>query len=199
MLISAIILSSGFSKRMGAFKPLLMYKDNTFSTEIIKKLELVCSSVIFVTGFRSGVLIEELEHNNIFNSGKIIPIYNPDFEQGMFTSLQAGLKQLPETDWAIIHMIDQPDLPSEFYKEFIQEFDDQFHWIQPSFNRRKGHPVAISFKLFNKILTAPKDSTLRTLFVEDNINKKIWECNYSQVLSDIDTPEDYQSLLKRQE
>lgn len=195
-IVNAIVLSSGLSSRMGDFKPLLNYNGKPFFAEIICKLESICSSVLLVTGFSSGKLIEEFQRFPEFSKTKTV--YNPDYESGMFSSLQTGLRNLPETDWAIIHMVDQPGLPPEFYNEFVNELDSRYDWIQPLYEGRKGHPIAISSGLFSTILSAPKESTLRNIF-SGEVRRSYWDCRYSGVLTDIDTPEDYQKLLKHQE
>jgi len=178
---------------MGSFKPLLKYNGETFCSQVIRKLKPVCTSIKIVTGHNSDLLISELRNHNILNE-KTECVYNPDYAFGMFTSLQTGMKHLTDSDWIIVHMVDQPDLPEKFYFELVNNFEDRHDWVQPEYNSRKGHPVAIRSNLFGKILSAPKESSLRSLFSEGERKMMLWKCSYHQVLSDIDTPEDYKSI-----
>jgi len=52
-------------------------------------------------------------------------------------------------------------------------------------------------QVVNIILNSPIDSNLRKISQQKNIIKKIWECDYPEILEDIDTLEDYKQVMKR--
>ena len=113
----------------------------------------------------------------------------------MFTSLQKGLEKAKECDWILYHFVDQPHLPQNFYLEFYSQISDKFDWIQPAFSEKNGHPILLNKSLFDHIIYADENSTLKDLNNKLKINKKIWNCDYKEVLDDIDTPEDYINLI----
>ena len=190
--IYSIILSAGFSGRMKKFKPLLLYKGNSFVQNIVLKLSLVCEKIIIVTGYKEQEVEENVNQLNL--QSKLEFVFNPDFEKGMFTSLKAGLRKAGNADWILYHFVDQPGLPSEFYSELLEQIEEDHNWIQPSIKNRRGHPILIKKELFELILKAPDDSSLREIRNSPIVKKKYWECNYQEIFQDVDTEEDYLKL-----
>lgn len=188
--ISGLLIAAGLSSRMSFFKPLAKYNENSFLTEIIRKLKLVCDKIVVVTGYKEDEIKSEAE--KFFpDDSQILLALNPDYEKEMFSSLQCGLRNLTGTDWVLYHFIDQPSLPVEFYKDFIEQIDNGYNWIQPRYKDRNGHPLLIGKSIFQTIINASSNENLKNISSLPFINKKFWQCNYPQILQDIDTTEDY--------
>jgi molybdenum cofactor cytidylyltransferase len=177
---------------MGKFKPLLSYKGKSFIQNIVLGLESVCDKIIVVTGYKANEVEENVNRLNI--NSKIEFAFNPEYEKGMFTSLQKGLAQVKDSNWILYHFVDQPGLPQKFYTNFIKQIDEEHNWIQPKIKKQKGHPVLIKRDLFQIILDAPLNTNLRTISNDLKVNKKFWECGYTEIFQDIDTEEDYSKL-----
>ena len=190
--IYGLILSAGLSRRMERFKPLLSYKGKSFIQKIALKLNSVCDKIIVVTGYKANEVEEDINQLNI--NSKIEFVINPEFEKGMFTSLQAGLRKADNCDWILYHFVDQPGLPEVFYKRFVEQIDDEHNWIQPKIKEQNGHPILIRRNLFQIILDAPLNSNLRKISNDPMVKKKFWECGYTEIFQDIDTEEDYSKL-----
>ena len=190
--IYGLILSAGLSGRMERFKPLLSYKGKSFIQKIALKLNSVCDKIIVVTGYKANEVEEDINQLNI--NSKIEFVINPEFEKGMFTSLQAGLRKADNCDWILYHFVDQPGLPEVFYKKFVEQIDEKHNWIQPKIKEQKGHPILINKHLFQLILDAPLNSNLRLISNHPIVKKKFWECGYTEIFQDIDTEEDYSKL-----
>lgn len=187
--ITGIILTAGLSGRMNSFKPLLKLNDGkTFIQNIAGKLIQVCDEVIIVTGFKSNEIEENL--NSIKQKEKLRFVFNENYQLGMFTSLQAGLREA-NSKWFLYHFVDQPSLPLSFYSDFIKQIDNQFNWIQPINNNRKGHPILFDDFVKNKILEISIDKTLRDVTQDNSIKKKFWECDTDLIFQDLDSPKDY--------
>ena len=191
--IYSIVISAGLSGRMEKFKPLLNYKDKSFLQSIATKLSEVCEKIIVVAGYKADEVKENIEQLNTKISYKFV--LNPDYKQGMFTSLQAGIRNAKQADWILYHFVDQPGLPQTFYSEFIQQIDNNHTWIHPMLNGERGHPILIHNELFELIINASKESNLRELSKSSLVKKKFWECSYEEIFQDIDTEEDYRELL----
>lgn len=187
-----MLLSAGLSGRMKKFKPLLMYKGDSFVQNIVLKLSSVCGKIIIVTGYEAKEVEKNINKLNL--QSKIDFVFNPDFEKEMFTSLKSGLRKAGEADWILYHFVDQPGLPTEFYSEFLKQIDDEHNWIQPAIKKRRGHPILIKKELFELILKALDGSNLREISGSPIVKKKYWECNYSEIFQDVDTEEDYLKL-----
>ncbi len=196
--INSLLIAAGFSSRMGKFKPLLLFQNELIILLIIKKLLTISSNVFVVTGFKEKELIKVIE-DYFSKSGlkdKIVFVSNHNFKKGMFTSLQRGLSKAKDCDWLLYHFVDQPQIPKNFYSNFISQINNKFDWIQPAYNERRGHPILIKKSMFKNIIDADENSSLKNVTDSENLNKKIWNCNFKEVLIDIDTPEDYNAIVK---
>jgi len=186
---TGLIISAGFSKRMVKFKPLIIYNKKSFLENIAYKLSLVCNKIIIVTGYNSDLIVQHIQtwENELKN--KIDLVFNPNYEAGMFTSLQEGVKQC-KTEWLLYHFVDQPDLPQEFYEEFTLQNREEFDWLQPVYKGRKGHPVLFNSKVMRMILKSSYNLSLKQISVVNQIRKKYWQCKYSKILNDYNFPGD---------
>jgi molybdenum cofactor cytidylyltransferase len=190
--ITGIIVSAGLSSRIGNFKPLIEYVGKTFLSNIIDKLLTVCDNVIVVTGHNSEK-IETLISENDY-AGRVNCVYNAEYEKGMFTSLQRGVQECTNTNWIIYHQVDQPNLPINFYNEFVLQIDEKYDWMQPIHNDRKGHPILFNKKLCAEILEKDASANLRHISSLEKFNKKYWKCKYKEIYTDIDTLEELNKL-----
>ncbi len=171
--LNGLIVSAGYSSRMNDFKPLMYYHEFPFILHILLKLGTVCDKICIVTGYRSEDIQEEIQMwlNRIPNSEwltrmgikpdiwqnlsqKIQFVFNPDYDKGMFTSLQTGLKALKNSEWILYHFVDQPILPTVFYHDFVKQINPGFHWIQPVYKGKKGHPIIIHNTLTTHLINA---------------------------------------------
>jgi molybdenum cofactor cytidylyltransferase len=85
---AAVILAAGFSSRMKQLKPLLPLGEVTVTGYAISTFQSIGVEVFLVVGNRKEEVISGI------NSRGIIIVDNPDFEKGMFSSVQAGIKHL---------------------------------------------------------------------------------------------------------
>lgn len=201
MTVNGLIISSGLSERMGQLKPIMMYDGLPFVVQIIDKLSQVCEEIYVVLGHEADTIkstIEKYLNEPPLNDKNLAPmvkfIVNEKYEEGMFTSLQAGLKGMGECDHALYHFVDQPMLPEMFYIDFAAQKDFSVDWLQPEYREQRGHPILINNSLFQTIIDSPSDSNLRDLFSSLKIKKRYWKCSYPEVTQDIDTLEDFGSL-----
>lgn len=195
--ISGLLIAAGLSERMNKFKPLMLSDGSSFVIQILKKMKLVCRNITVVTGFNNELLKTEIE-KYFPNDTQIHYAFNPNYEKGMFTSLQCGLRNLSDSDWILYHFVDQPCLPELFYKDFINQIDNKYNWIQPRYNNRNGHPILLEKSICQTILNDSSEKNLKDISLQSFMSKKFWQCNYPQVLQDIDTPEDYKKEIQNE-
>ncbi len=213
MNICGVLVCAGFSSIMGRIKSLLPYKGLPFAVQIIRKMSLVCNKIIVVTGFESDKIKTEiikelqiLDKNTQSNLiGKTEFVFNRHLEREVFSSLRFGLKSADDADWILFHFIEQPTLPEEFYLRFIDQLDENFNWLQPSYLVRMhaehilkaGHPIFLKKDLFSHIINAGQDETLQEFKGRDIVKLKIWECNFAEILQYIDNPEEYKQINEK--
>lgn len=207
--VDGLIISAGYSRRMNYFKPLMEYKGVPFLMSILLKMSRVCGEIIIITGFRAKELQKEIQRilsekptqewlekvsisQQMWNKNpeKIKYIFNPEFKNGMFSSLQTGIKYLKKTEWILYHFVDQPHIPLAFYHDFVQQIDAKTDWVQPNYDGKKGHPILFNQRAATHILQAEKHDNLKAVIQKVNIHKKFWDCPYPEILVDFNSKSD---------
>lgn len=195
--ITGLIIAAGLSSRMGVFKPMLDYKGKKFIDCVIDNLLLVCSKIIIVTGNKEQIIKNHIA--SVYSVNEVIDLkYNQDYEKGMFGSLKKGIAEFTNNEWLLYHFVDQPDLTTEFYSQFVSQIENEYDWIQPTLNGRKGHPILFSNNVVQKILDADDNSNLRFISNDKSIKKKYWECELKSIFTDIDTQKDFNNLIGKE-
>ncbi|MDD5127983.1 MAG: nucleotidyltransferase family protein [Dehalococcoidales bacterium] len=187
----AIILTAGLSSRMLDFKPLLPVGRETLADHVISTFLGVGVDVLLVTGWRREELVNGIKHKNI----KVVD--NPDYESGMFSSIKAGMSRLSPVCRAFFIMpVDIPLVSPVTIQRLLSEssqFPDRV--IYPVFDKRRGHPPLIPSNLVPSILEYGEDGGLKAILSQHKYREVA--TSDSNILFDVDTPDDYQELLRR--
>ena len=116
MNIATIILAAGSSSRLGEPKQLLTNNGKTLVRQITETaLSLQAGPVIIVLGANRARIQAELV------GLPVQLVQNPDWQQGMASSLQAGLNYLPDTsiESFLVLLTDQPFVTPTLLRELI--------------------------------------------------------------------------------
>ena len=187
-MISAIVLAAGKSERMGRPKALLEFRGRTFLDNILQAISRssIEHSVIVVGHHR-----REIE--NAVRSASMV--FNPDYEQGMVTSLQTGIRAMPpESIGAFLFLVDHPVVETETIEAMISSAAAD-RIVQPTFKGRRGHPVFFGADVLREILRLPSSQGADVVVRRDPARIIEIPVNTPGVLTDIDTPEEYEKLL----
>ncbi len=191
-----LIVSAGFSSRMKRFKPLITLQGKPLLLHVIEKMATVCGTIVIVTGFRSDEIedtIEKLLAPEMHE--KVIFKHNPAYAEGMFGSIKTGFRELHQSEWVLFHFVDQPGIPVPFYNEFVSQIERSYNWIQPRCEERNAHPILIHNSLLSLIYEQNEFQSLRDISRLPMVKKKLWACNYPEVLLDLDTEEDWEKFI----
>ena len=187
----AVILAAGFSSRMHDFKPLLSVGGETLIDHVISTFLGVGVDALVVTGWRREELVNGIKHK------QITLVDNPDYESGMFSSIKAGVSRLSPVHQAFFIMpVDIPLVSPATIQRLLSEssqFPDRV--IYPVFSKRRGHPPLIPSSLAPSILDSPESGGLKASLLQQKYQEVV--TSDSNILFDVDTPEDYQELLRR--
>lgn len=190
---AAIILSGGYSSRMGDFKPLLKFGEYTAVEKVINTFKASgINNIIVIVGHRGKEIIELLKDSGVRC------IENEKFSQGMYSSVLKGLEVIEEeVDAFFIIPVDIPLVKKhtiEILKSKYLEYDKGI--IYPTFNDKKGHPPLIDCKYKDIIMKGPEEGGLKNIlnrFTEDSMNVPVLD---KATIMDMDCKEDYIKLLK---
>lgn len=195
--IVGLILAAGYSSRMGTFKPLLPIGDMTAIERVSDTLRRAgVEPVMGVTGFERERL------SSIFAEQGIREAYNPDFDQGMFTSIRAGIAgamaETAETPEGFFLMpVDCPVVPPEVLEQILKQHEEEPDaFIVPCYRGKKGHPLFIPSTYAEEILAYDGDGGLKAVTSRHEDKLIRLETGTEAVVLDMDTPEGYQEVLE---
>ena len=191
--IAIIVLAGGNSSRMNFPKPWLVFEDNTTFLETIinryksagfKKIVVSLNKICFLTEYNNR--IEFLKLNTVF-------IENNYPEKGRLYSLYIALKDLPSNDFAIIHNVDNPFVEDEVIHALYKERKLNGTTI-PTYKQKAGHPIIIGKAVMNEIVkNYEKYETLKEVI--NQFDKKYVEVKSPNILTNINTPQDYNKVI----
>lgn len=191
--LSAIILAGGYSTRMKGFKPLLPLGDVTIIESTINTFRKAnIKEITVVIGYRA----EELKI--LLDKIGVNWVYNEDYDKGMYSSVVAGVRSLPQTTRGFFLLpADMPLIKEKTMEELCGAYDSKENDIvYPTYKGQRGHPPLISANLVPIIKDWKGAGGLRALLSQYQNRAKHIEVIDADILRDIDTPEDYEELCK---
>ena len=185
MRLSAIILAAGKSERMGRNKLLIEFGGRPLLSWVLDAVEASrVDEAIVVLGHKPQEL------SPILRAYDVEEVYNPDYELGMTTSFQAGLRRA-SGDAAFLILGDQLGLKPELLDEMarVMERDPEALLVSPMYQGRRGHPVLFHKTLFHEILALPPGTPIKMVVDQYEAHHRYVEGDLWCVF-DLDTPED---------
>ena len=190
-MLSAILLAAGESKRMGEPKQLMPLGSSTVVEQAIDNLlNSAVNEVIVVLGYRAEEITETIAAKPV----KII--VNPNYRQGMSTSIIAGLNLVYHQAQAVMLTLgDQPLVDSQTINRLIEEFYNHNKGIAlPTYQGRRGHPIIFAIKYKPELLKLEGDIGGREIIKHHPDDILEVAVDSESVITDIDTRADYRSL-----
>jgi len=133
---AAIILAAGFSSRMGTDKALLDLGGKPVIKRIVSSYQAVGIERILVVTGQNHAALRQLQLQAVL-------LKNPVPENGMFSSIQAGVALLePEVDAFFVHPVDTPLVSPETLASLIcaLQHNPAVDGVIPAYCGRRGHP-----------------------------------------------------------
>jgi CTP:molybdopterin cytidylyltransferase MocA len=167
MPVAAIVLAAGASRRLGQPKQLLMVGGETLIARAIRLAgEAGATPVILVLGaYHEGI-------GAAINPDSAIPIVNGDWQQGIATSIHAGLRALadlaPQASGALILGCDQPRLTAGHLRALLEAFAAQGSCaiIASAYAGVAGIPAIFPRAVFADLLALRGDQGARALLMQ---------------------------------
>ena len=186
--IAALVLAAGQSRRMGTLNKLLIEIDGVpMVRHVVEMLrQSKAAPIIVVTGHESERVAAAL---------KGLPatiVHNPDYAQGLSTSLKRGIPALPaECDGALICLGDMPRVSASEVDRLIAAFNpiEGRGICVPTRQGKRGNPVLWSRRFFDEMLQVAGDVGARHLIGAYPEMVTEVEMPDDGVLTDIDTPQ----------
>jgi molybdenum cofactor cytidylyltransferase len=192
--IAGLILSAGYSSRMGDFKPLLPFgKYNTLTMQIRNFQKAGIQDIRVVIGHNAEKLITFIE-----NAGAKW-VLNPDYDKGMFSSIQAGARNLQNSSFNAFFLlpVDCPLIQWRTIRSLLETYrKNRVNIMYPCFKGKRGHPPLISTDYIDEILCFEGTGGLRQILKRHEDQSLNIEVDDESILWDMDTKDDYNRLSK---
>jgi molybdenum cofactor cytidylyltransferase len=190
IIISAILLGAGESKRMGVDKLLLPWGRKTVLEHCVKTLlRSEVQELVVVFGIRNKRV------KNLFQGRKVKVIINPYSNRGMSTSIQRGLQAIhPGCHGVLIALGDQPHLKTRTINVLIHAFEERERGIiVPCFQGKRGHPVIFHRRYKKELLHLKGDVGGRSIIERHPEDVRLVPVKSIGVVKDVDTWQDYKT------
>ena len=205
---AAIILAAGSSSRMGAGRHKLLLplgKKPVLAHVIEAALASQARPIMIVLGHQAEHVRNEVAAFTTLPN--VISIENPDYLQGMSTSLRAGLQALIHSqntaeqafhslDGVIVMLGDQPLMTAHTIDSLIAHKQATGkRIIAPLYNGRRGNPVLFDASLFPELLAIQGDEGGRSVIERHKQEVATIEQSDAMPDYDVDTWDAYQTVL----
>lgn len=195
----AILLAAGESRRMGRPKALLDWQGTTLLDYQISALQDAgVGRVVVVLGHQPEKLTPIITGRQ-----GVAWTVNPNYAQGKTTSIKAGLNAfgLGSNGISVILIlnVDQPRTSGTVREVLRRHWETGKLVTIPTFKGKGGHPIALDPALLPELLLIVEESLGVKAVVQahsDSTNRT--EMSDSEILWDLNTPEEYQAALQSQ-
>jgi molybdenum cofactor cytidylyltransferase len=186
--IAAIVLAAGRSTRMGGPNKLIAEIAGRALVRIAAEQALASRArpVIVVTGHQRERVEAALAGLDV------VLAHNPDFADGLSTSLKAGIAAVPaDADGAVVALGDMPQVDARLIDRLLAAFDPEKGAlvVVPTIDGKRGNPVVWSRRFFPDLMALEGDVGARHLIATyaDAVTDVPMED--SAALTDVDTPD----------
>ena len=188
-----IILAAGSSSRFGSPKQNLVYQGKTLLQRAIQTAltSACCDCAVVVLGANEGQIRPNISDQ------QINIIYNPDWQEGMASSIRLGIAQLlylePLVTSAILMLCDQPFVdPLLLYQLTARKTENDAGIIACEYKNTLGVPALFDKKYFLQLMKLTGSEGAKTVI---NANPDdVMSVPFSLGAIDIDTIEDFERL-----
>ena len=184
--IAAIVLAAGQSRRMGRNKLLIEINGTALAERAVDAaLASEAAPVIVVLGHQAAEL------RTLLAGRDIVIVENPNYADGLSTSLKAGLAAVPENcDGAVICLADMPGVGPGLINRLIAAFSpvEGREIVLPMRDGRRGNPVLWSRRFFAELQGLCGDTGAKAVITAYPEYAVEIEAEDDGVLIDLDTP-----------
>ncbi|MEV5311468.1 nucleotidyltransferase family protein [Streptomyces sp. NPDC052610] len=187
--VAGVLLAAGGGRRLGGRpKALLEHRGRPLIEHALGVLRAAgCARVHVVLGARADAVRERAELPGC------VLVENPEWEQGMGTSLRAGLASLAGTPAraALVSLVDQPGIGPEAVARVLAAYEDEHSLVSAAYAGVRGHPVLFGAAHWAGIAEAATgDQGARGYLREHAAEIRLVECGDVAQAYDIDTEAD---------
>lgn len=188
---AGIILAAGQSRRMGALNKMTVEVHNKPMVRHVAEAALgsQVEAIFVITGHKRNEVKQALAGLEVNRH------YNPDYKDGLSTSLACGIKALPSDFMnALVLLGDMPFITAEMIDRLIEKASQNpDHIIVATHEGKRGNPVLWPRRFFEELTTIQGDVGARHIMAANH--DRVVEVELGKAASlDLDTPEAVQQV-----
>jgi molybdenum cofactor cytidylyltransferase len=185
----AVILAAGKARRFGGEKLLAALKGQPVIDHVLDAVAGFPFHAVTTVVRPDSRLPEHLKDR------AVIPVVNPLADQGMGTSLAAGIAALPPVDAAFVVLGDMPAIPTGLFSRMTAAMETSAaDIVVPVRDGRQGHPVLFARRCFADLTALRGDAGAKAIIRSGGYTVVPVETDDPGVLRDIDLPGDLEGF-----
>lgn len=194
-MIAALVLAAGGSRRLGRSKQLEPWGASTLLGHVLDDVRrFPVEETWVVLGAELDAVMQQVDLTDFGI------IENPEWEEGLASSLRVGLDaltRLSKAEAAFIFLGDQPDIPAEVPEKLAEAWQTTRHLaVVPKYRYTWANPVLVSRELWPRFMSLDGDEGARRLLqAHPEWVEEVWI--ESLPPRDIDTQRDIEELRPR--
>ena len=189
--VAVVLLAAGRGSRFGAEGPKTLAR--------LGRRPLVSHAVASATrsGLRPVVVVVGCQAPAVAAAAGALAdiVENPAWEEGMSTSLRAGLATVigdPAVSAVAVALADQPRIGADAYRRLAAAHREGAQLAVATYEGRRGHPVLIGRAHFDEAMRMTGDEGARSLLAAHDVVEV--PCDGTGDAADVDTPADLEAL-----
>lgn len=191
MKTAIILLAAGSSSRLGRPKQLIEFQGNKLIQKAIEEAQKSKSdSLVVVLGWNPELI------KSAFDSKQIPFVINENWEEGMASSMQTGLRFLMEKehpDQVILMLVDQPFVDADLLNSLILEKEKSGKGIVAcSYSDTLGVPAIFDRAYFDEMLSLQGSEGAKKVIMKNKAD--VFAVDFPLGAVDLDTEEDLERL-----
>ncbi len=194
-----ILLAAGLSSRMKGTKMLREIDGRPLIQIAVGNALAACRRVILVLGHEAEA-VRRAAGSSAQGSrgpGRLTPVENPFFRDGMFGSIQTGMRWVG-SEWFFVVPGDMPGITPNLYEAIgnaapAAREHESVRSLVPYYGPTRGHPVLIHRSLIDSLLSEPRSAgPMRDLIARYPVHRV--QIDDPAVTLDVDTDADYRRV-----
>ncbi len=189
--VAAVVLAAGRGSRFGGEKPKPLARLGP------RSMLAHAVGAAAAGGLRPVVVVIGYQADEVAAAaGPMVRLVeNRDWEEGMSTSLRAGLAALAGDEGVVaaaVALADQPRIGPEAYRRVTAAHREGAGLVVATYQGVRGHPVVIGREHWPEAMALSGDEGARSLLAKYDVVEVA--CDDTGSAADVDTPEDLEAL-----
>lgn len=192
--IGLMILAAGASSRMGTPKQLLPFQGHSLLRHMAEEaIASCCDPIVVVLGSQTERMKLEVDGLALHS------VENQQWTEGMGTSIPAGMTALtainPALDAVVIVLCDQPFVDACLINQLVKSYRaTQSPIVASAYAKTIGVPALFDRSLFIELMAM--NANVGAKYLIQQHTEKVFQVSFPKGAIDVDTPAQYQQLLK---